>query len=64
MSGFRRVAPGRFVGDVDFDALKEVAHWVDQSRRHRPDDGPALMQNLIDAARYQLGLERARYSKE
>src|ERR1700683_1163062 len=26
--GFRRVGPGKFVGDVDFDAVKEVAGWI------------------------------------
>jgi methylenetetrahydrofolate dehydrogenase (NADP+)/methenyltetrahydrofolate cyclohydrolase len=61
--GFRRIAPGRFAGDVDFDAVKEVAGWVTPNPG---GTGPmtvlALMQNLIDAARYGLGLERARYS--
>jgi methylenetetrahydrofolate dehydrogenase (NADP+)/methenyltetrahydrofolate cyclohydrolase len=63
--GFRRIAPGRFVGDVDFEAVKEVAGWL---TINPGGTGPmtvlALMQNLIDAARYQLGLERARYSIE
>jgi methylenetetrahydrofolate dehydrogenase (NADP+) / methenyltetrahydrofolate cyclohydrolase len=61
--GFRRVGKGRFVGDVDFDAVKEVAGWL---TLNPGGTGPmtvlALMQNLIDAARYQLGLERAHYS--
>ncbi|HZY60413.1 MAG TPA: bifunctional 5,10-methylenetetrahydrofolate dehydrogenase/5,10-methenyltetrahydrofolate cyclohydrolase [Candidatus Binataceae bacterium] len=61
--GFRRIAPGRFVGDVDFEAAREVAGWL---TLNPGGTGPmtvlALMQNLIDAARYQLGLERARYS--
>src|SRR5579875_780390 len=61
--GFRRVGPGRFVGDVDFEAVKEVAGWV---TINPGGTGPmtvlALMQNLIDAARYQLGLDRAHYS--
>jgi len=61
--GFRRVAPGRFAGDVDFDAVKGVAGWLTPNPG---GTGPmtvlALMQNLIDAARYGLGLERARYS--
>jgi methylenetetrahydrofolate dehydrogenase (NADP+)/methenyltetrahydrofolate cyclohydrolase len=61
--GFRRVGPGRFVGDVDFDGVKEVAGWI---TLNPGGTGPmtvvALMQNLIDAARYQLGLERAEYS--
>ncbi len=63
--GFRRVGPGRFVGDVDFEAVKEVAGWV---TINPGGTGPmtvlALMQNLIDAARYQLGLDRAHYSIE
>jgi methylenetetrahydrofolate dehydrogenase (NADP+)/methenyltetrahydrofolate cyclohydrolase len=61
--GFRRVGPGKFAGDVDFEAVKEVAGWV---TLNPGGTGPmtvlALMQNLIDAARYQLGLERAHYS--
>jgi methylenetetrahydrofolate dehydrogenase (NADP+)/methenyltetrahydrofolate cyclohydrolase len=61
--GFRRIAPGRFAGDVDFEAAREVAGWL---TLNPGGTGPmtvlALMQNLIDAARYQLGLERARYS--
>ncbi len=61
--GFRRVGPGKFLGDVDFDAVKEVAGWV---TINPGGTGPmtvvALMQNLIDAARYQLGLDRAHYS--
>jgi methylenetetrahydrofolate dehydrogenase (NADP+)/methenyltetrahydrofolate cyclohydrolase len=61
--GFRRVGPGRFAGDVDFDGVKEVAGWV---TLNPGGTGPmtvvALMQNLIDAARYQLGRERAMYS--
>lgn len=61
--GFRRIAPGRFVGDVDFEAAREVAGWLTPNPG---GTGPmtvlALMQNLIDAARYQLGLERANFS--
>jgi methylenetetrahydrofolate dehydrogenase (NADP+) / methenyltetrahydrofolate cyclohydrolase len=61
--GFRRIAPGRFAGDVDFDPVKAVAGWLTPNPG---GTGPmtvlALMQNLIDAARYGLGLERARYS--
>ena len=61
--GFRRAGPGRFVGDVDFDRVKEVAGWL---TLNPGGTGPmtvlALMQNLIDAARYNLGLERAAYS--
>jgi methylenetetrahydrofolate dehydrogenase (NADP+) / methenyltetrahydrofolate cyclohydrolase len=61
--GFRRVGPGKFAGDVDFDRVREVAGWI---TLNPGGTGPmtvvALMQNLIDAARYQLGLERAVYS--
>jgi methylenetetrahydrofolate dehydrogenase (NADP+)/methenyltetrahydrofolate cyclohydrolase len=61
--GFRRIASGRFAGDVDFEAVKNVAGWLTPNPG---GTGPmtvlALMQNLIDAARYRLGLERARYS--
>jgi methylenetetrahydrofolate dehydrogenase (NADP+) / methenyltetrahydrofolate cyclohydrolase len=61
--GFRRIGPGRFAGDVDFERVKEVAGWI---TLNPGGTGPmtvlALMQNLIDAARYQLGLERAVYS--
>ncbi len=61
--GFRRIGPGKFAGDVDFDAVKEVAGWI---TLNPGGTGPmtvvALMQNLIDAARYHLGLERAGYS--
>ena len=61
--GFRRVGPGKFAGDVDFEAVKEVAGWLTPNPG---GTGPmtvlGLMQNLIDAARYQAGLERASYS--
>jgi methylenetetrahydrofolate dehydrogenase (NADP+)/methenyltetrahydrofolate cyclohydrolase len=61
--GFRRVGPGKFVGDVDFDRVKDVAGFL---TLNPGGTGPmtvlALMQNLIDAARYQLGLGRAAYS--
>ena len=61
--GFRRVGQGKFVGDVDFERVKEVAGWV---TLNPGGTGPmtvlALMQNLIDAARYSLSLERATYS--
>ena len=61
--GFRRIGPGKFAGDVDFEAAKKVAGWV---TLNPGGTGPmtvvGLMQNLIDAARYQLGLERASYS--
>lgn len=61
--GFRRIGPGKFVGDVDYESVKDVAGWLTPNPG---GTGPAtvlgLMQNLIDAARYQLGLERAGYS--
>jgi methylenetetrahydrofolate dehydrogenase (NADP+) / methenyltetrahydrofolate cyclohydrolase len=61
--GVRRVGPGRFIGDVDVEAVAQVAGWITPNPG---GTGPmtvlALMQNLIDAARYQLGLERAVYS--
>src|SRR5579885_189140 len=61
--GFRRVGPGRFAGDVDFEGVKEVAGWITLNPGGTgPMTGVARMQNLIDAARYQLGLERAQYS--
>ena len=47
----------------NFEAVKNVAGWL---TLNPGGTGPmtvvALMQNLIDAARYQLGLERATYS--
>lgn len=61
--GFRRVGPRQFAGDVDFEKVKEVAGWLTPNPG---GTGPmtvlALMQNLIDAARYRLGLGRAVYS--
>jgi methylenetetrahydrofolate dehydrogenase (NADP+)/methenyltetrahydrofolate cyclohydrolase len=61
--GFRRVGPGRFVGDVDFDSVSRVAGWITPSPGGTgPMTVMALMQNLVDAARYQMGLPRARYS--
>ena len=61
--GFRRIGPGKFVGDVDIENVKQVAGWL---TLNPGGTGPmtvlALMQNLIDAARYQLGLPRAHYS--
>ena len=61
--GFRRIGPGKFGGDVDFERVKEVAGWI---TLNPGGTGPmtvvGLMQNLIDAARYQLGLERVTYS--
>jgi len=61
--GFRRLPSGRFTGDVDFDAVEQVAGWLTPNPG---GTGPmtvlALMQNLIDAARYRLGLSRATYS--
>jgi methylenetetrahydrofolate dehydrogenase (NADP+)/methenyltetrahydrofolate cyclohydrolase len=61
--GFRRIGPGKFVGDVDFEGVKEVAGWVTQNPGGTgPTTVLGLMQNLIDAARYQAGLDRAAYS--
>src|SRR6202050_959739 len=61
--GFRRVGPGKFVGDVDFEGVKEVAGWITLNPGGTgPMTVTALMQNLIDATRYQLGLPRAAYS--
>jgi methylenetetrahydrofolate dehydrogenase (NADP+) / methenyltetrahydrofolate cyclohydrolase len=61
--GFRRIGPGKFVGDVDFEGVKEVAGWLTPNPGGTgPMTVVALMQNVIDAARYQLGLERATYS--
>ncbi|HEX4208955.1 MAG TPA: bifunctional 5,10-methylenetetrahydrofolate dehydrogenase/5,10-methenyltetrahydrofolate cyclohydrolase [Candidatus Binataceae bacterium] len=60
--GFRRIGPGRFAGDVDFAAVKEVAGWITPNPGGTgPMTVTALMQNLIDAARYRLGLVRATY---
>jgi methylenetetrahydrofolate dehydrogenase (NADP+)/methenyltetrahydrofolate cyclohydrolase len=61
--GIRRIGKGRFVGDVDFEGVKEIAGWL---TLNPGGTGPmtvlALMQNLVDAARYLLGLPRAEYS--
>jgi len=61
--GFRRIGKGQFTGDVDFEAVKQVAGWVTMNPG---GTGPmtvlALMQNLVDAARYQLDLPRVEYS--
>jgi methylenetetrahydrofolate dehydrogenase (NADP+) / methenyltetrahydrofolate cyclohydrolase len=61
--GVRRVGPGKFTGDVDFEGVKGVAGWI---TLNPGGTGPmtviALMQNLIDATRYQLGMQRATYS--
>ncbi|HYA36512.1 MAG TPA: bifunctional 5,10-methylenetetrahydrofolate dehydrogenase/5,10-methenyltetrahydrofolate cyclohydrolase [Candidatus Binataceae bacterium] len=61
--GFRRTPEGKFAGDVDFDAVQKVAGWI---TLNPGGTGPmtvvGLMQNLIDAARYQIGLPRAQYS--
>ena len=61
--GVRRIGPGKFAGDVDFDAVKEIAGWLTPSPGGTgPMTVVGLMQNLIDAARYQVGLARAGYS--
>jgi methylenetetrahydrofolate dehydrogenase (NADP+)/methenyltetrahydrofolate cyclohydrolase len=61
--GFRRLPNGRFTGDVDFAEVQQIAGWVTPNPG---GTGPmtvlALMQNLIDGARYRLGLARAAYS--
>jgi methylenetetrahydrofolate dehydrogenase (NADP+)/methenyltetrahydrofolate cyclohydrolase len=61
--GFRRLPSGHFTGDVDFDAVQRVARWITPNPGGTgPMTVVALMQNLIDAARYRLGLPRATYS--
>ncbi len=61
--GFRRLADGRFAGDVDFEEVRQIAAWVTPNPGGTgPMTVAALMQNLIDAARYRLGLGRATYS--
>lgn len=61
--GFRRVPDGRFAGDVDFEAVQPVARWITPNPGGTgPMTVVALMQNLIDAARYRAGLSRATYS--
>ncbi|HVA68222.1 MAG TPA: bifunctional 5,10-methylenetetrahydrofolate dehydrogenase/5,10-methenyltetrahydrofolate cyclohydrolase [Candidatus Binataceae bacterium] len=58
--GFRRIAPGRFAGDVDFDAVREVAGWLTLNPGGTgPMTVAALMQNVIDAAYRRLGLAPA-----
>jgi methylenetetrahydrofolate dehydrogenase (NADP+)/methenyltetrahydrofolate cyclohydrolase len=61
--GFRRIGPGQFAGDVDFEGVRLVAGWITPNPG---GTGPmtvlALMQNIIDAARYHLGIARAVYS--
>ncbi|HJU11021.1 MAG TPA: bifunctional 5,10-methylenetetrahydrofolate dehydrogenase/5,10-methenyltetrahydrofolate cyclohydrolase, partial [Candidatus Binataceae bacterium] len=61
--GFRRLSSGRFTGDVDIERVTQVAGSITPNPG---GTGPmtvlALMQNLIDAARYNLGLPRAAYS--
>jgi methylenetetrahydrofolate dehydrogenase (NADP+) / methenyltetrahydrofolate cyclohydrolase len=60
--GFRRIGPGKFAGDVDFEAVARVAGWITPNPGGTgPMTVVALMQNLIDAARYTHGLERAVY---
>jgi methylenetetrahydrofolate dehydrogenase (NADP+) / methenyltetrahydrofolate cyclohydrolase len=61
--GFRRLSNGRFTGDVDFDAVQRVARWITPNPGGTgPMTVVALMQNLIDAARFRVGLPRATYS--
>lgn len=60
--GFRRVGPGKFAGDVDFEGVSRVAGWITPNPGGTgPMTVVGLMQNLIDAARYTHGLERAVY---
>ncbi|MGH8013662.1 MAG: bifunctional 5,10-methylenetetrahydrofolate dehydrogenase/5,10-methenyltetrahydrofolate cyclohydrolase [Candidatus Binataceae bacterium] len=61
--GFRRIGPGKFAGDVDFDGVKQVAGWITPNPGGTgPMTVAALMQNLIDAARRMAGLERVGYN--
>jgi methylenetetrahydrofolate dehydrogenase (NADP+) / methenyltetrahydrofolate cyclohydrolase len=61
--GFRRLGSGHFTGDVDFDEVRQIAGWVTPNPGGTgPMTVVALMQNLIDAARYRLGLPAATYS--
>jgi methylenetetrahydrofolate dehydrogenase (NADP+)/methenyltetrahydrofolate cyclohydrolase len=61
--GFRRIGPGQFTGDIDFEPISKVAGWITPNPG---GTGPmtvlALMQNLIDAVRWRLKLDRATYS--
>jgi methylenetetrahydrofolate dehydrogenase (NADP+)/methenyltetrahydrofolate cyclohydrolase len=60
--GFRRIGPGKFAGDVDFDAVSKVAGWITPNPGGTgPMTVAALMQNLIDAARRAAGMEPAEY---
>ncbi len=60
--GFRRIGRGRFAGDVDFEGVAQVAGWITPNPGGTgPMTVVALMQNVIDAARYRLGLARADY---
>ena len=60
--GFRRIGRGQFAGDVDFAAVSAVAGWITPNPGGTgPMTVVALMQNVIDAARYRIGLARAEY---
>ena len=70
--GFRRVGPGKFVGDVDFEAVKEVAGWITLNpggtgpmtvarADAKPDRRDPLSARI--AARRILRLRRARHSR-
>ena len=60
--GFRRIGRGQFAGDVDFAAVSAVAEWITPNPGGTgPMTVVALMQNVIDAARYRIGLARAEY---
>jgi methylenetetrahydrofolate dehydrogenase (NADP+) / methenyltetrahydrofolate cyclohydrolase len=61
--GFRRLGPGQFTGDIDFEAIRNVAGWITPNPGGTgPMTVVALMQNLIDAVRSRLNLDRAAYS--
>jgi methylenetetrahydrofolate dehydrogenase (NADP+) / methenyltetrahydrofolate cyclohydrolase len=60
--GFRRIGRGQFAGDVDFEGVRQVAGSITPNPGGTgPMTVVALMQNVIDAARYRIGLARAEY---
>jgi methylenetetrahydrofolate dehydrogenase (NADP+)/methenyltetrahydrofolate cyclohydrolase len=60
--GFRRLPSGEFTGDVDFEGVRAVAGWITPNPGGiGPMTVMALMQNVVDAARYRLGLPPAEY---
>ncbi|HLH76466.1 MAG TPA: hypothetical protein VKV28_06605 [Candidatus Binataceae bacterium] len=56
-AGFRRPGDDRFTNDIDFAGVRAVAGWL---APNPGGTGPmmvlAVMQGVIDGARYQLGL--------